>query len=120
MNPLTDNEHAVTPDATLPAASRGAEPFLAPPAFELKKILVPVDFSDGSSQALKYATTFAKQFDAELKLLHVVEIYPAVPAMGPVDVESLKDSRAALECCENPSPTRSAAPRRYASAWRTR
>jgi universal stress protein A len=43
----------------------------------LKKILVPLDFSPLSKQALKYALRFAQQFQTELTLLHVLE--PAVP-----------------------------------------
>ena len=42
------------------------------PITELKKLLVPIDFSDCSKHALKYAIAFAKQFDAEITLLAVV------------------------------------------------
>jgi nucleotide-binding universal stress UspA family protein len=65
--------------------------------FNLKKILVPVDFSDCSKYALQYAASFAKQFGAELQLVHVVEPYPAVPEMYPIDVESLQDGKAQLD-----------------------
>lgn len=46
--------------------------------FRLKRILVPIDFSDCSLQALDYALAFAEQFQARLILLHVVEpaVYP--------------------------------------------
>ena len=40
---------------------------------KLKKVLVPTDFSDGARQALKYGMSFAKEYGAELVLLHVVE-----------------------------------------------
>src|ERR1041385_6246706 len=40
---------------------------------QLKRILVPVDFSECSHKALHYAASFAKQFSAEIVLLHVVE-----------------------------------------------
>jgi universal stress protein A len=40
---------------------------------QLKRILVPVDFSDCSKKALQYAASFAKQFSAEILLLHVVQ-----------------------------------------------
>ena len=46
--------------------------------FALKKILVPVDFSESSRKALQYALNFGRQFDAELLLLHVVEPVPLV------------------------------------------
>lgn len=55
------------------------------PAFKLKKILVPVDFSDCSNKALQYAIPFARQFDAELTLLHVVQPFVAIPEMPSVD-----------------------------------
>jgi nucleotide-binding universal stress UspA family protein len=40
----------------------------------MKKILVPTDFSDQAKHALKLAVEIAKKADAELTLLHVVEI----------------------------------------------
>ena len=45
------------------------------PLFRLKKILVPVDFSDCSKKALQYAIPFVRQFAAELILLHVAQRY---------------------------------------------
>lgn len=55
---------------------------------QMKKILVPVDFSDYSKHALRYAIEFAKQFDAELILISVIEpmIYPADFSMGQVAI----------------------------------
>src|SRR5712675_496829 len=41
--------------------------------FALKRLLVPVGFSDHSRKALDYALSFAKPFKAEIRLLHVVE-----------------------------------------------
>ncbi len=43
--------------------------------FNLKKILVPTDFSDHSLSALHYAAAMAKHSDAEIILLHVMESY---------------------------------------------
>lgn len=40
---------------------------------DLKRILVPTDFSKYSDNALTYATAFAEKFAAELYLLHVVQ-----------------------------------------------
>jgi universal stress protein A len=65
--------------------------------FKLRKILVPIDFSDCSKKALAYAIPFARQFGAELNLLHVVEPYPAVPEMAPFDAETTEDGRLELE-----------------------
>ncbi|GAB4368404.1 MAG: universal stress protein [Calditrichia bacterium] len=42
---------------------------------EIKKILVPVDFSEFSDKALEYAIEFAKQFDASLTLFHAIIIF---------------------------------------------
>jgi universal stress protein A len=67
------------------------------PQFKLKKILVPLDFSDCSKKALQYAIPYAKQFNAEIVLLHVIEPYPAVPQMELVDVETIQDSLVDLE-----------------------
>ena len=39
----------------------------------LKRILVPTDFSDGARHALRYGCSFAREYEAELLLLHVVE-----------------------------------------------
>ena len=39
----------------------------------ITRILVPVDFSEHSEKAVRYATTVANRFGARLELLHVVE-----------------------------------------------
>jgi nucleotide-binding universal stress UspA family protein len=70
------------------------------PAFKLKKILVPVDFSDCSRKALQYAIPFARQFDAELVLLHVEELLPAVADMGPIPIELPPNGRVELEAVQ--------------------
>lgn len=77
----------------------GDELNAASPTFQLKQILVPVDFSECTEKALLYAVPFARQFDATLTLLHVVEP-PYLPAseMGVVvEVESKDDARKELE-----------------------
>jgi nucleotide-binding universal stress UspA family protein len=40
---------------------------------DLKRILLPTDFSKHSQNALAYATAFAEKFGAEIYLLHVVQ-----------------------------------------------
>ena len=47
---------------------------LVPQILHLKKILVPIDFSDASKKAFLYALRFAEQFNCEIVLLHVVEV----------------------------------------------
>jgi nucleotide-binding universal stress UspA family protein len=39
----------------------------------LKRLLVPTDFSDSARHALTYGLSFAREYKAELLLLHVVE-----------------------------------------------
>lgn len=53
--------------------------------FCIQKILVPVDFSECSRKALRYAIPFAKQFGASLTLLFVTQINYAVGEFGMVD-----------------------------------
>ncbi|HWI57163.1 MAG TPA: universal stress protein [Bacillota bacterium] len=81
---------------TLPAEEVTA----APPAFKLQRILVPVDFSDCAKKALQYAICFAKQFEAELTLLHVVPSNPPLSEMGPVDIVSVEDLKRDLEALQ--------------------
>lgn len=69
---------------------------------EIKKILVPIDFSDYSKSALKYAVNFVKRFNSELFLIYVVEpvIYPPDFSMGQIAIPSVDlemDKRASEE-----------------------
>ncbi len=59
----------------------------------IDRILVPIDFSSYSKEALQYAVPFARKFKAELILLHVVEpaIYPADFNFGQVGIPSIED-----------------------------
>ncbi len=54
----------------------------------IKKVLVPVDFSDYSKSALSYAADFSKHFKAKVYLIYVVEpaIYPADFSLGQVAI----------------------------------
>ncbi len=40
---------------------------------KFNKILVPVDFSEGSELALRYAATFAAEYGAQIHLLNIIE-----------------------------------------------
>lgn len=71
---------------------------------KINKILVPIDFSDYSKNALKYAQEFALLFNAEIILIYVVEhiVYPPDFSMGqiafpPIDTELDKRAREELE-----------------------
>jgi nucleotide-binding universal stress UspA family protein len=41
---------------------------------EIRKILCPIDFSDASSRAIRFAVDLAKKFGATLTLLHVYQV----------------------------------------------
>lgn len=62
------------------------------PPFPLKRILVPIDFSDYSKNALKFAVPFAQHFNAELLLLYVIEpiYYPADFGFGQVGMPDME------------------------------
>ena len=57
----------------------------------ISKVLVPIDFSDYSKSALKYAVNFVKHFRAQLFLIYVVEpvIYPPDFSMGQIAIPSV-------------------------------
>jgi len=59
---------------------------MVPRVLNLKKILVPIDFSPMSKQALRYAVRFAEQFGSEIVLLHVIEPVTAI-AGAPLAVD---------------------------------
>lgn len=60
--------------------------------FQLRRILVPIDFSDHSKNALAYAASFAGAFHAELVLVYVVEppVYPADFGFGQVALPAIE------------------------------
>ncbi len=63
------------------------------PTVNLKKIVVPQDFSEYSSHALKYAVTLAGLFKSELIVVHVVEpiVYPADFSFGQVSIPAMEE-----------------------------
>jgi nucleotide-binding universal stress UspA family protein len=58
---------------------------------DIKRVLVPIDFSDYSKNSLKYAVKFVKSFNAELFLIYVVEpvIYPPDFSMGQIAIPAI-------------------------------
>jgi universal stress protein A len=57
-----------------------------PAALRITEILVPIDFSEHSREALRYALSFAERFHARLALVHIVEqiVYPGDWVFAPV------------------------------------
>jgi nucleotide-binding universal stress UspA family protein len=73
--------HAPCPVLTVP--TRELRKRIGPPSpFRLKRILVPIDFSNFSKDALPYAVLLAAQFGAELTLLHIVQRFPIDNLLG--------------------------------------
>jgi len=65
--------------------------------FDPKRILCPVDYSEPSALALKYAVAGARVFDADLTVLHAVQIEPP-PYFTKSETDQLLDQlRQALE-----------------------
>jgi nucleotide-binding universal stress UspA family protein len=69
-------------------------------AIEIKRILLPTDFSTYSATATKYACELATRFAAELHLLHALEVHLASTpdfVMGLALPQYIHESRAAAE-----------------------
>lgn len=83
--------HAPCPVLTVPslakAESRGTS------SLRLRKIIVPIDFSQTSAQALPYAAALAKKFTAEITLLHVIEPLPMPAESGYVPSQMQREDR---------------------------
>jgi nucleotide-binding universal stress UspA family protein len=63
--------------------------------FKIERILVPLDFSPASMEALEYATSLARQFPAEIHLVHVYP--PDEAASTPAAAHLLLESAEAIE-----------------------
>jgi len=78
--------HAPCPVLTIPTRNLPKHARQAA-SLKLKKILVPIDFSSLSKDALPYALLLAGHSGAELALLHIVEKFPMDSLLGPVTNE---------------------------------
>jgi nucleotide-binding universal stress UspA family protein len=74
-----------------PTAAEKLNPHGAFPV-SLNRILVPIDFSEYSKDALNFANTLAEQFDSELILVYVVEpiVYPSDLGFGQVAMPNIE------------------------------
>lgn len=68
-------------------------PYPSTASLPIRQILVPVDFSVHSKNALRYAIPLAEQFGASLRLIYVVEptIYPADLGFGQVVLPEVEE-----------------------------
>lgn len=80
--------HAPCPVLTVPARRPAARGKGVLP-IRLKRIVVPMDLSEFSVQALPYAAAFAQRFGAEIILLYVMELQFPPPEVGPVRPEAV-------------------------------
>ncbi len=58
---------------------------------KFERILLPTDFSDHAAYAQRYAVSLARQYEAQLHLIHVAQLYSYVVDFG-VDSTSQYDS----------------------------
>ena len=87
--------HAPCPVLTVPAGKPGARgKKLAPVRW--KRIVVATDLSEFSVSALPYAAAFARQFDAEIILLHVVEPRFPPPEVGALPPQVVEQNESAV------------------------
>lgn len=56
----------------------------------IRRILVPVDFSENSRKSVVYAAAFAKQFGATVTFLHVIQVNYAYGELGAIDFSALE------------------------------
>ena len=82
---------AACPVLTVPAHSPDAVPL---DAGSMRRILCPVDFSNSSQEALRYAAAIAEEAHASLTVLHVLELPPDLSeyadAMGLMQYRELR------------------------------
>lgn len=92
----------------------------------IKKILVPIDFNPSSKRAVAYAIDLAKQYGAELRLVHVWEI-PSYAYAGmeysPADLLTAIRDAAKTQLDETATEVKREVPRteavlRNGGAWR--
>lgn len=63
---------------TKSAVARGKRSEPVPSELRLKKILVPLDFSDHSERAFNFAVSFAREMVCDIVLLNVLESSPGI------------------------------------------
>lgn len=82
----------IKPSDTVEAVRSVALALASDSLVKLKTVLVPVDFSECSKQALAAAVPFARQFGAKLELVHVVASYYAFDPNGLNNYQELESA----------------------------
>jgi nucleotide-binding universal stress UspA family protein len=77
-------------------ASAGTVIDLVPRVLGVRRLLVPFDFSKPSEKALRYAVSFARQFDAKITLLHVRPLPYYVGEFGDLPIPAEGSSEKAI------------------------
>lgn len=88
-NSISPDNSTSQPAPPAPDASPSSPGTVGPADIRLRKILTPIDFSDASKKALKYAVAFAQQFKASVHLLHVVEFATVGSEFGAVELSRI-------------------------------
>ena len=89
---------------------------LVPKILNFKKILVPIDFSPMSKQALQYAVRFAEQFGCKIVLLHVIEPVTAI-AGAPLAVDIFPEAEEETIAAEAELACLAAGSRKHANSF---
>lgn len=87
---VRDQEHEFVKTTAGDETPRADQEAAAPLA--LKRVLVPLDFSAPSRQALAYASRLAGQFQAALLLVHVMELPYLDPSVTEIDTRAIEDA----------------------------
>lgn len=89
MSQSSNPKNAKSPAAglpTKPAPPAAADKSAEKPIIQLRHILTPIDFSEASLKALKYAVAFANQYGSTLLLIHVVEFSAVGSEFGAIEI----------------------------------
>ncbi|MFQ5508670.1 MAG: universal stress protein [Leptospirillia bacterium] len=64
---------------------------------KFERILFPTDFSEHAAHAQRYALSLARQFEAELHIIHVVQLFSYVVDFGMDNSEQYEKVQATLQ-----------------------
>jgi nucleotide-binding universal stress UspA family protein len=101
MKTIKESKRSTSPKIERSATQTRAEQVPTPkpssPLRKLKKILVPIDFSEPSLKALRYAVPFAEESGATISLVHIREpiAYPVdLPNVSPPPLFGMEEAEA--------------------------